>query len=39
MPYKYICSSRGQKPTCTSQEDFPNNENWTRCKYPNEKWY
>ena len=20
-----------------SQEDFPNNEKWTRCKYPNEK--
>ena len=22
-----------------SQEDFPNNEKWTRCNYPNEKRY
>ena len=28
----------GQKSTC-SQEDFPNNEKWTRCKYLNGKWY
>ena len=27
------------KSTCISQEYFPNNEKWTRCKYPNEKWY
>ena len=25
--------------TCISQEDLPNIEKWTRCKYPNEKWY
>ena len=24
MHYKYICSSRGQKSRCISQEDFPN---------------
>ena len=29
MLYECICS-------CISQEDFPNNEKWTRCKYP--KW-
>ena len=27
------------KSTCISQEDFSNNEKWTRFKYPNEKWY
>ena len=27
------------KSTCISQEDFPTNEKWTRCKYLNEKWY
>ena len=36
MLYKYISSSRGHKSTCISQEDFPNNAKWTRCKYP--KW-
>ena len=25
-----------KKSTYISQEDFPNNEIWTRCKYPNE---
>ena len=29
MLYKYISSSRGQKSTCISQEDFPNNDKWT----------
>ena len=36
MLYKFLMRS---KSTCISQEDFPNNEKWTRCKYPNEKWY
>ena len=33
MRYKDISSSSssGQKSTCDSQEDFPNNEIWTRC--------
>ena len=34
MLYKYICSSWGQKSTCISQEDFPNNEMWTRSSNP-----
>ena len=25
------------KSTCISQEDFPNNEKWTGCKYQKEK--
>ena len=29
----------GPKSTHISQEDFPNNEKWTRCNYPNGKWY
>ena len=37
--YIYMSYSRGQKSTCISQEDFPNNEKWTRGIYPNEKWY
>ena len=36
MRYKYVSSSCGQKSTCISQEDFPNNEKWTRCYNP--KW-
>ena len=39
MHYKSISSSRGQISTRISQEDFPNDVKWTRCKYPNEKWY
>ena len=33
MRYKDISSSSlsGQKSTCDSQEDLPNNEIWTRC--------
>ena len=36
MHYKDTCSSssRGQKSTCDSQEDFPNYEIWTRCNNP-----
>ena len=36
MHYKYVCSSLGQKSTCISQEDFPNNEIWTSCSNPKE---
>ena len=36
MHYKYISSSLGQKSTCSSYENSPNNVKWTRCKYP--KW-
>ena len=39
MHYKYISSSLGQKSTYISQEDFPKDVKWTRCYYPNEKWY
>ena len=28
-----ISSLRGQKSTCISQKDFPNDEKWTRCNY------
>ena len=38
MVYRYISSS-GQKSTCNSEKDFPNNANWTRCYNPNGKMY
>ena len=36
MHYKYMFLV-GSKSTCNyiCQEDIPNNEKWTRCKYPN----
>ena len=34
MHNKYVCSSLGQKYTRINQEDFPNNETWTRCSNP-----
>ena len=31
MHDRYLSSSLGQKATCISSEDSPNDEKWTRC--------
>ena len=34
MRYKYISYYAGQKSTCSSEKDSPNNVIWIRCIYP-----